>query len=265
MPRRLPEAARDALRRPARTCAARAAAARRSRRIGADRCGPPGSCGRRRGSRRRPSSGDAPALERVDDLGLAVPTSAAVIRPSATIAVLIMPGQIAVTPILCGASSLAQRLREPAHGELARDVRGHARRRVDAEDDRDVDDVAAGAALDHLRDEEVAAVDDAAQVDAEQPVPVVERRVEERAADRDARVVDDDIGRAATARGPRRRTPASARDPRRRPSRRASARSPSSDCERVEPRLIDIARGDAGALARQTRARSRGRCHCPRR
>ena len=53
----------------------------------------------------------------------------------------------------------------------------------------------AGAARDHLRHEEVTAVDHAPQVDPEQPVPVVERGLEEPPADRDARVVDEDVGR----------------------------------------------------------------------
>ena len=50
-------------------------------------------------------------------------------------------------------------------------------------------------ALHHPGYEEVAAVDHAAQVDAEQPVEVVERGVEEAAADRDSRVVDHDVDR----------------------------------------------------------------------
>jgi hypothetical protein len=87
----------------------------------------------------------------------------------------------------------ADRQRQPEHAELARHVPGNAGRRVVAEAARDVHDLSA-LLRDHLRREEVAAVHDAAQVDAEHPVPIVERRVEDAARQPDARVVDDDVG-----------------------------------------------------------------------
>ena len=88
------------------------------------RYGPPGSCARRRGSRRRPSRAARRACVNVSmTLACASPISPAM-RPSATIAVSIMPGTDRGDADLVRRELRAQRLREAAHGELARDVRG---------------------------------------------------------------------------------------------------------------------------------------------
>ena len=49
--------------------------------------------------------------------------------------------------------------------------------------------------FDHLREEKMTAVHHTAQVDADDPLPVVERRVYEQATEPDARVVTEHIGR----------------------------------------------------------------------
>jgi hypothetical protein len=55
--------------------------------------------------------------------------------------------------------------------------------------------IRAAALRDQTRGEEVAAVDDAHEVDADDPPPVVERRLPDRAGGGDAGVVHDQIDR----------------------------------------------------------------------
>ena len=85
-----------------------------------------------------------------------------------------------------------ERLGEAAYGVLARDVGGLSWRGEEPEDAGDVDDVRL-ALPQERRQERLAAVDDAPEVDAHQPVTVLEADVLKGAAERDAWVVDEEF------------------------------------------------------------------------
>ena len=88
---------------------------------------------------------------------------------------------------------VSHRLRQPEHRELGGGVCDQRRVGMKARGRGDVDDVTAAAALHHPRHEQRAAMDDAHQVDRDQPVPVLGSGLEEASDDADARVVDQQI------------------------------------------------------------------------
>src|SRR5439155_27379934 len=100
-----------------------------------------------------------------------------------------------------GAEELgAQRLGQRDHRRFGRVVGRHGRRGEQARGGGDVEDVAAALLLEARR-EDVAAVDDAPQVDADDPAPVVDGDLADHAADGDAGVVDDHVDAAEIAIG----------------------------------------------------------------
>jgi hypothetical protein len=91
------------------------------------------------------------------------------------------------------AQLVAQRFGETQDGELRRAV-GEQRLAGDVSGGgREVDHVTAAAALDHCGHEIVAPVDHAPKIDADDPVPIIQRHVEQARAQADAGVVHQDV------------------------------------------------------------------------
>ena len=97
------------------------------------------------------------------------------------------------------AKLVAHRLREPEHRELGRAVRDQRRVGVKASHRGNVHDVTTEAARDHRWHERGATVHDAHQVDRDQPIPVLERRLKKTSDDSHARVVDKQINGLAAS------------------------------------------------------------------
>ena len=95
----------------------------------------------------------------------------------------------------------AHRARQHLQPALRRRVRARRRPRELAHHRADVDDLAA-AALDHPRRDRPSDEEGARQVDVEHAPPLVELELDERAAERDPRVVDEDVDRAERLHGP---------------------------------------------------------------
>ena len=134
-------------------------------------------------------------------------------------------------------------------------------------DRRGVDDVARRPLLAHDREERVHPVDDAPEVDVDDPPPVVERLVAHQVERRDAGVVaqhvDASVPLDASSRPgarPRRR-----RTRRRRPRARRRHRRgcPAATASAWSP--VEVGDHDRRALARRTSPPARGRCRSPRR
>ena len=111
--------------------------------------------------------------------------------------VLITPGQMVVKPTPA-ASSSARRQSEHVDRRFGGAVRAHRAHRRVRRHRCDVDDVAAGAAVDQSAGEGAAAVDHAAEVDVEHPIELL-GRVSRNPGHPDARVVDHDVGHTVRA------------------------------------------------------------------
>ena len=90
---------------------------------------------------------------------------------------------------------VAERLAEAAHREFARAIGRLAGRRDDAEDAREVDDMRLRPFLE-MRQEQHRAMHDAPEIDAHEPLDVIERELSHGADERHAGIVDDEIDAA---------------------------------------------------------------------
>ena len=167
------------------------------------------------------------------------------------------------------------RLGEVDDAGLGGRVGGVAGRGAGALDGGDVDDAAAAAVLDHRPGHPLRAQQHVTEVRADQRVPAVGRRLEQRRPEHAARVVDEDrhgperarwCGRARRRPGRRhaRRSGTTARRPRRRPPRRCprrcshtATRAPNAASPLAMPRpMPEPAAGDDRDLSGQQRRRS---------
>ena len=162
--------------------------------------------------------------------------------PTGFMPVLIMPGMTTLTPTgaLSDADLGAQDVGEPEHPVLGHGVGPEATQRHDGRHGAGVDDVAFLFRGQNARHEGADAVDDAPQVDVDDPVPLLERDLPGVAAVDDAGVVHGHVELSEPLDRPRRRLARPLRDrarrprrpgprhPRRRASSRASRRFSSS-------------------------------------